>query len=195
MNEPSVFATQTMPTPVGPLTLLAYAGVLYGAGFTADARLAQERLALRWRGTPLAPVDDLGSISAMFTAYFDGDLQALDGVRVAQEGGPFAQAAWDAMRGVPAGQTITYQQLAARAGNAAAVRAAGSACARNAIAPVVPCHRILRVGGALGGYRWGLEVKRWLLSHERGERPVALAGAERHNGDAVAAVVGSRRGV
>ena len=61
---------------------------------------------------------------------------------------------------------MTYSEFAALAGRPAAIRAAASACARNAAALFVPCHRVLRTGGALGGFRWGLDVKRWLLTHE-----------------------------
>jgi methylated-DNA-[protein]-cysteine S-methyltransferase len=77
------------------------------------------------------------------------------------------------MREVPAGEVITYAELAARAGNSRAVRAAGSACAQNMVAPIVPCHRIVRTGGSLGGYYYGLPVKEWLLAHEQaGQGPV-----------------------
>jgi methylated-DNA-[protein]-cysteine S-methyltransferase len=85
---------------------------------------------------------------------------------VDQPGGTFRQAAWKAMRAVPPGEVITYAELAARAGNPGAVRAAGSACAQNRVAPIVPCHRIVRTGGGLGGYYYGLPVKEWLLAHE-----------------------------
>jgi len=70
------------------------------------------------------------------------------------------------MRKVSPGKTISYSELAKRAGSADAVRAAGSACARNLIALVVPCHRIVKTGGALGNYAYGLPVKEWLLRHE-----------------------------
>ena len=70
------------------------------------------------------------------------------------------------MRKVKPGKTITYSQLAQKAGSPRAVRAAGSACAKNAIALVVPCHRILATGGGLGGYAYGLDAKKWLLAHE-----------------------------
>jgi methylated-DNA-[protein]-cysteine S-methyltransferase len=93
----------------------------------------------------------------------------MDTLPVAQPGGAFRQAAWKVMREVPAGEVISYAELAARAGNPDAVRAAGSACATNMVAPIVPCHRIVRTGGALGGYYYGLGVKEWLLAHERGE--------------------------
>jgi methylated-DNA-[protein]-cysteine S-methyltransferase len=153
----------TLDTPIGPLSLLARDDVLVAAGFAPAtdlaARLDDERLVGR---------RDLGRLSASVTAYLAGELTAIDDLPVDQPGGAFTQAAWKVMREVPAGQTLTYAELAARAGNPAAVRAAGSACARNLIAPIVPCHRIVRTGGALGGYYYGLPAKRWLLAHERG---------------------------
>jgi methylated-DNA-[protein]-cysteine S-methyltransferase len=72
------------------------------------------------------------------------------------------------LRTVPPGQPLTYTEFALLASRPAAVRAAASACARNAAALFVPCHRVLRTGGALGGFRWGIDVKRWLLAHETG---------------------------
>jgi methylated-DNA-[protein]-cysteine S-methyltransferase len=63
---------------------------------------------------------------------------------------------------------VTYTGLAARAGRPAAVRAAAQACARNPAALFVPCHRVIRSDGTMGGFRWGVPVKRWLLEHERG---------------------------
>ena len=65
-----------------------------------------------------------------------------------------------------AGAPVSYTEYAAKSGRPAAVRAAASACARNAAAMFVPCHRVLRNDGSLGGFRWGLPVKRWLLDHE-----------------------------
>ena len=70
------------------------------------------------------------------------------------------------MKKVKAGKVISYSELAKRAGSPAAVRAAGSACAKNAIVLIVPCHRIVKIGGALGNYAYGLEKKEWLLRHE-----------------------------
>jgi len=76
------------------------------------------------------------------------------------------------MREIPAGQTWSYRDVAAKAGKPDAVRAAGTACGRNRVAPFVPCHRVVRSDGSLGGYGFGLDVKRWLLGHEAGERPL-----------------------
>jgi methylated-DNA-[protein]-cysteine S-methyltransferase len=99
-------------------------------------------------------------------AYLDGDLTAIDDVPVRQRGGAFIAHAWEVLRLVPAGRPVTYTGFADRAGRPAAVRAAAMACASNAAALFVPCHRVLRLDGTLGGFRWGLPVKRWLLDHE-----------------------------
>ena len=159
----TVLAT-TLATPVGPLALLVVDDALVASGFTDVA----DQYARLQTDAALREVDDLGVFSTAMMAYFDGDVHAMDELPVDQPGGPFRQAAWKAMRAVPAGEVITYAELAARAGNPGAVRAAGSACAQNRVAPIVPCHRIVRTGGSLGGYYYGLAVKDWLLTHERG---------------------------
>ena len=70
------------------------------------------------------------------------------------------------MRKIKAGAMESYADLAYRAGSPAAVRAAGSACAKNKIAVIIPCHRIIKSGGAIGAYGWGVNKKIWLLRHE-----------------------------
>lgn len=158
----TVHAT-TLTTPIGDLALLVRDDALVAAGFTdIDDQFARLRT-----DETLERVADLGRFSAAVTAYFAGDLQAMDDLPVAQPGGAFRQAAWKVMREIPAGEVITYTELAARAGSPGAVRAAGSACAHNMVAPIVPCHRVVRSGGGLGGYYYGLGAKEWLLAHER----------------------------
>jgi methylated-DNA-[protein]-cysteine S-methyltransferase len=151
----------TLTTPIGTLSLLARDDVVVAAGFDSP-----QAMAARLDDEPLVIRRDLGRLSDAVTAYLGGDLNALDDLPVSQPGGDFHQAAWKVMREVAPGETITYAELASRAGNANAVRAAGSACARNLIAPIVPCHRIVRTDGALGGYYYGLPAKQWLLAHE-----------------------------
>jgi len=104
-------------------------------------------------------------VRAAVANYADGDLAALDSVAVVQPGGHFQQSAWKALRRVPAGTVVTYAGLAAKAGSRDAYRAAGTACASNLIAVLVPCHRVLASTG-LGGYGYGLEIKVALLEHE-----------------------------
>ncbi|AQU86256.1 cysteine methyltransferase [Komagataeibacter nataicola] len=82
-------------------------------------------------------------------------------------GTPFQQQVWQALRGIPCGQTVTYGELAARIGRPGAVRAVAGACAANRLAVVVPCHRVIRHDGSLSGYRWGVERKQALLARER----------------------------
>ena len=102
-------------------------------------------------------------------SYLDGDLSAIDAVPVEQHtDGPYLAHAWQVLRDVKPGEPVTYLQFARLTGRPSAVRAAAGACARNAAALFVPCHRVLRADGGLGGYRWGLPVKQWLLDHERG---------------------------
>ena len=160
----AVLAT-TLRTPVGELALLVRDDVLVAAGFSA----VDDQYGRLHTDVQLRRVNDLGRFSAAMSAYFEGDVTAMDTLPVEQPGGAFRQAAWKVMREVPAGAVITYAELAARAGNPHAVRAAGSACAQNMVAPIVPCHRIVRTGGSLGGYYYGLSVKNWLLAHERGD--------------------------
>lgn len=81
-------------------------------------------------------------------------------------GTAFQEACWQALRAIPPGETRTYAEIAAAAGNPRAVRAAGSANARNHVAVLIPCHRVIRSGGELGGYAYGPAVKRELLRRE-----------------------------
>jgi O-6-methylguanine DNA methyltransferase len=81
-------------------------------------------------------------------------------------GTAFQQQVWKELRRVPWGEAISYGELAARIGNPKASRAVGSANGKNPLAPVVPCHRVIQSGGALGGYGGGLEMKRRLLALE-----------------------------
>ncbi len=82
-------------------------------------------------------------------------------------GTAFQQRVWDALRRLPAGQTTTYSELAARIGSPAAVRAVAGACAANPLAVAIPCHRVVRLNGDLSGYRWGVARKRALLDREK----------------------------
>lgn len=99
-------------------------------------------------------------------AYYDGDLAAPRRLPVRQCSGAFRQHAWDVLRGVGPGERVTYTEYALRAGRPTAVRAAAGACAMNAAALFVPCHRVLRTDGTLGGFRYGVAIKERLLARE-----------------------------
>jgi AraC family transcriptional regulator of adaptative response/methylated-DNA-[protein]-cysteine methyltransferase len=82
-------------------------------------------------------------------------------------GTAFQKRVWQALRRIPAGKTVSYAELAKRIGAPKSVRAVASACAANAIAVAIPCHRVVRNDGSLSGYRWGVERKRALIERER----------------------------
>ncbi|HWS44960.1 MAG TPA: methylated-DNA--[protein]-cysteine S-methyltransferase [Acidimicrobiia bacterium] len=113
---------------------------------------------------------DRFGVHEVVAAYFAGDVDALDGLTVRADGTDFQRAVWQQLRGIPAGTTISYGELARRVGNPNASRAVGMANASNPITLIVPCHRVVRTGGRLGGYAYGLEHKAWLLDHEAGAR-------------------------
>lgn len=157
----------TIDTPIGPFTaVMTETGAVRASGFTREVG---ELLTLIHPSLVEAArlVDDAGPVGAAVRTYFDGDPTAIDAVPVEQRiDGGFIAHAWDVMREIKSGSPVTYTQFAELAGRPDAVRAAAAACARNAAALFVPCHRVRRVDGSLGGYRWGLEVKRWLLEFE-----------------------------
>jgi methylated-DNA-[protein]-cysteine S-methyltransferase len=157
----------TLDTPAGPFTAVVDAdGAVLASGWTADVGLLLPLVHPALRPASARQGTDLGAASAAIAAYHAGDLDAVDDVPVRQRSGAFLEHAWDVLRTVPAGAPVSYTEYAAKSGRPAAVRAAASACARNAAALFVPCHRVLRNDGSLGGFRWGLPVKRWLLDHE-----------------------------
>ena len=152
-------------TPIGTLNLIAREDVLLAANLSTISA-AKASLDEDDRSHGFNEVKSIPVISDLISDYFDGDLTALNAIKVRQPGAHFSQAAWKAMRKVQAGKTLSYADLAERAGSPAAVRAAGSACAKNAIVLVVPCHRIVKTGGSLGNYAYGLNKKEWLLRFE-----------------------------
>jgi methylated-DNA-[protein]-cysteine S-methyltransferase len=154
-------------TPCGPFTVVAVGDDVVASGWTDDVASLMALVHPAGRPGSWQVRRDLGAITRAVHDYLDGELAAIDAVTVRQQSGAFVEAAWSVLRALPAGSPVTYRELAARCGRPpGASRAAGLACQRNAAALFVPCHRVLRRDGSLGGYRWGLGVKRWLLDHE-----------------------------
>jgi methylated-DNA-[protein]-cysteine S-methyltransferase len=154
-----------LDSPVGPLVVIALDGVVVSSGFGTVEQVGG-LLPPEVAAAGLRPGADLGTIADAVADYCAGDLGALDRVPVRQPGGAFLTEVWRVMREIPAGTTWSYSELATKAGRPAAVRAAGQGCARNRVAPFVPCHRVLRSDGTLGGYAYGLSTKRALLAFE-----------------------------
>lgn len=149
-------------------------GLIRAAGFATaadpDARSLRERLAkldpqLASRGVEAEPTES-GPVADALRDYAAGQLRAIDALGVQQPASPFRGEVWRALREVPAGSPVTYTELASLAGRPAAVRAAASGCANNLVALIVPCHRIVRSDGGIGGYLFGADLKERLLAHE-----------------------------
>ena len=155
--------SSTFDSPIGGINLISDGAILLAANLSS-MKAAKESLHSDYANFKIESVKKIPVISELLRDYFDGDISAINGIKVSQPGASFSQNAWKAMRKVKG--TISYSELAQRAGSPAAVRAAGSACAKNAIVLVVPCHRIVKTGGNLGNYAYGLKKKEWLLRHE-----------------------------
>lgn len=115
----------------------------------------------------------LDRLRSELDAYFRGALRCFES-RLDLRGTPFQRSVWTRLAGTPYGATLTYAQLAARAGRPSAVRATGHANGRNPVSILVPCHRVVGTDGELHGYGGGLWRKRWLLELERGGAPPAI---------------------
>ena len=154
-------------TPIGWAAGMVSEKGVRRLSFRSSACEAVEELA------PDMPLDDPcpEALTGLWTAlddYFDGSMEAFSALTLDLEGAPsFHKAAWEACLSIPMGETRSYAWLAAEAGRPGASRAAGQAMARNRIAVVIPCHRVIGSSGALHGYGGGLDQKAALLEMER----------------------------
>ena len=153
-------------SPLGRMLVAATERGVCALRFGDDASLEKE---LRAEFPQAELVRDPAAVAAYVraaVAHLEGRQPTLE-VPTDARGSAFQQRVWAALRQIPYGQTRSYAQLAQMIGDPSAVRAVAHACATNPVALVVPCHRVVRTGGALGGYRWGLDRKRALLERER----------------------------
>lgn len=163
---------QTLDTPDGAFTLLVDAQQrVLASGWTDDRSAIIARLRAHAQPTDIRESET--DAATAVRAYYDGDVTAIDRVAVLQSGTELQRAGWAALRRIAPGEPLTYTEFAIALGNPNAVRAAASICARNAPALFVPCHRVLRGDGTMGGFAWGTGVKASLLQRER----AAAAGA------------------
>jgi AraC family transcriptional regulator, regulatory protein of adaptative response / methylated-DNA-[protein]-cysteine methyltransferase len=129
-----------------------------------DEELA-EALRERFSAADIEHDEDLGEALQLVAAFIEQPSAGLD-LPLDVQGTAFQQRVWRALRSIPAGETRSYRQVAELVGAPTAVRAVAGACARNKLAVVVPCHRVVGSDGKLRGYRWGVERKRALLERE-----------------------------
>jgi len=165
-----------VPSPVGDLRLVVRRGQLCGLSF--EDRWDGLREFLIRRESPPNRHDDgtAAEIVERIRRYFEGEVELLDEIPVDPGGTAFQQEVWLALRGVPVGRTMSYQDLAHRIGRRNGARAVATANAANPVAVVIPCHRVIHADGSISGYGGGVPRKSWLLRHEASHRPFELRG-------------------
>jgi AraC family transcriptional regulator of adaptative response/methylated-DNA-[protein]-cysteine methyltransferase len=165
-------------------------GVCQIALGNSDAALRADLLARFPAARQISPDKDLCELVSAVVALIDSPASD-QAFPLDIRGTAFQQKVWLALRAIPPGETITYSELATAIGRPEAVRAVASACAANSLAVVVPCHRVVRSDGSLGGYRWGIARKKALL--EREGRTQFDDGGKEKSGDQRPATVAKNR--
>jgi AraC family transcriptional regulator of adaptative response/methylated-DNA-[protein]-cysteine methyltransferase len=145
--------TTWIETPLGKMVVLADERVLHYLGF-------EEQCARVGRCEPI------DSIEQELEKYFDGSLKCFKTPYVLQ-GTAFQKQVWEALAEIPFGKTWSYLELASFVGKPTACRAVANANGANPLSILIPCHRVIRHSGELGGYSSGIEKKEWLLAHEQ----------------------------
>ncbi|MBV9783545.1 MAG: methylated-DNA--[protein]-cysteine S-methyltransferase [Acidisphaera sp.] len=155
-----------VPSPIGAILLVSDGEALRALDFD-EYEERMHRLLRRYYGAcSLTRGRAAPDIRRRLSAYFDGELTAIDAIPVRTGGSAFQRQVWAALRRIPAGTTTSYGRLAAMVGAPKASRAVGLANGANPIALVVPCHRVIGADSSLTGYGGGLPRKAWLLRHE-----------------------------
>lgn len=169
----------TVATPDGGFTVIADPEMVRAAGWADNAEQLWVRLGVSPVPEAVRIVRDrtpgdatvLSQAINAVRAYYGGDQTAVNNVMVQPAASAFTRQVHEALRATIPGERVSYSDLARRAGHPEAVRAAGSACGKNATALFIPCHRAIRSDGTLGGFLYGLEIKASLLARE-GSLPV-----------------------
>jgi methylated-DNA-[protein]-cysteine S-methyltransferase len=159
----------TFASPIGNLLLAAGEAGLAGVWFERQKHRPDRA---GWTRAPDNPL--LARARRQLAEYFARRRREFD-LPLDPQGTPFQRAVWKAIAGVPYGTTISYAELARRAGHPGAMRAVGAATGRNPLGIIVPCHRIVGADGSLTGYAGGLARKRALLAFESGTRDLLSA--------------------
>ncbi len=134
-----------------------------GLAFTAETGRDAALADMHTRWPDARHREDQARGATLLAEIFSG---SANGAHLSVMGAPFQIKVWEALMAIPSGHVTTYSDIAARIGNPKAVRAVGTAVGRNPVSWLIPCHRALRKSGALGGYHWGLPVKRAMLAYE-----------------------------
>jgi len=173
-GEGLVIRSGTFETPFGPAVAMGTEHGLCALGFAAEQGEDTVRADLRARWPRAEVVEDPDLLRPWVEAAFGGE-----GARLHLIGAPFQIKVWEALLAIPSGQVVTYGEIAQAIGNPRAVRAVGTAVGRNPVSWLIPCHRALRTTGGLGGYHWGLPVKRAMLAWESARAEAAVGEPQR----------------
>ncbi len=160
------------PTPIGTLLLVGEpdgSGGVRLSGIFMELHRHGPAVDQSWVEDPAA----FREVTRQLDEYFAGSRTTFD-LPLAPGGTPFQRRVWSELTRIPSGTTVTYAELARRAGRTGAARAVGAAVGRNPISIVVPCHRVIGSDGTLTGYAGGIERKAFLLALEGAPAPVAL---------------------
>jgi methylated-DNA-[protein]-cysteine S-methyltransferase len=168
VTQPKHLTVSRLNSPIGTALLVSdEAGILRAFNWTDYEDAMRGWLARRYPASRVIDGPAPDALGAAFQRYFAGEADALGGVSWTAVGTPFQLQIWNLLTEIPVGETISYGELARRAGRPTASRASGAANGRNPLALVVPCHRVIGASGALTGYAGGMVRKEWLLNHER----------------------------
>lgn len=160
------FLTDRIETPIGDMTLVARDGVLLLLQFQDSKDKVAREVRVRFGEAELQPASNPFGLSDIIRDYFAGNLHAIDALLTDGGGSDFEKDVWRELRKIPVGATASYGDIAKMLGDINLSRAVGIANARNPVAVVVPCHRVIGSDGTLTGYGGGIARKEWLLRHE-----------------------------
>ena len=149
-------------TPFGPALIFATRHGICGLGFGAEIGMEETKHDFIARWPKAQFIQSADNLSPYEPSLFNDDHT----LPMHLIGSPFYVKVWQALLGIPIGHATSYSNVASRAGNVRAVRAVGTAIGKNPISWLIPCHRALRKDGNLGGYHWGLSIKRTMLAYE-----------------------------
>ncbi len=153
-------------SPFGPSLVMGTDRGICGIGFASEAGKTSAQHDLRSRWPKAAFIENPDQLSSWVQGAFGDDGCWRKAVSIHIFGAPFQIKVWEALLRIPSGCVTTYSEIAGSVGHPRAARAVGTAIGRNPISWLIPCHRALRKSGELGGYHWGLPVKRTLLAYE-----------------------------
>lgn len=159
-------------SPFGPAVVMGTERGICGLGFAAELGedAAMQDLIRRWPDATF--VEDPQKLRPWVLTAFGAENAEPDKAPLFLIGAPFQLKVWEALLSIPSGHVTTYGEIAQQIGNPRAVRAVGTAIGRNPVSWLIPCHRALRKSGGLGGYHWGVPMKRAMLAYESAQTGV-----------------------